>query len=500
MISAVLPEASLRELGRTAGSPDTLALLVRDQHTRRLLLLRAVLDAVEAADARVCPRPVRARLREDWALLEAADRSGGSAGAGAWPGAGLRASAALDRLLYPLVGPWARNCLRLLGGGAEEGDGGDDASGEGEGRVRLLERDLAHFSALAVAAAVRARVPFAVRLVARDGVLVIPSLGVLRTADTGKVPVDVALRGERVTFRQPGAAAADTSVRLNADGTTVRSDTAAWTPAYALPGLVPGAEAVPLDDADPYRVAGPQARQQDPSGPAHVDAVGWAGWLRSWAGTAALLRLGGGHRVAEAVAVLRCVVPLATPDVLTAQTRSTGSCSGTRREAFGAVLSSFPPNPVAFAATLVHEIQHAKLAALSEMVVLHHAGPEERFFAPWRPGPRRPYEALLHGVYSHLALSDFFQRCALARAMPPLQREFAWDRHARHREQVRAALPAITEADHLTPAGRLLVDMLTEEGARMDADPPPAKVRENARTYVDRLHRQWRLKNAAPSG
>ncbi|ANS67901.1 hypothetical protein SLINC_5677 [Streptomyces lincolnensis] len=497
MISAVLPEASLRELGRTAGSPDTLALLVRDQHTRRLLLLRAVLDTVEAADTRVCPEPVRARLREDWALLEAADRAGERAGAGAWPGAGIRASAALDRLLYPLVGPWARNCLRLLGGGVV---GGDGVVEEGTRRVWLLERDLAHFSALAVAAAVRARVPFAVRLVARDGVLVIPSLGVLRTADAGEVPVDVALRGERMTFRQQGAAAADASVRLNADGTSARSDTPAWTPAKVLPGLVPGAEAVPLDDADPYRVAGPQARQQDPSGPANVDGAGWAGWLRSWTGTAALLRLGGEHRVAEAVAVLRCVVPLATPDVLTAQTRSTGSCSGTRREAFGAVLSSLPPNPVAFAATLVHEIQHAKLAALSEMVVLHHAGPEERFFAPWRPGPRRPYEALLHGVYSHLALSDFFQRCALATAMSPLQREFAWDRHARHREQVRAVLPAITEVDHLTPTGRLLVDMLTEEGVRMDADPPPAKARENARTYVDRLHRQWRLKNAAPSG
>jgi HEXXH motif-containing protein len=496
VISAVLPEASLRELGRTAGSPDTLALLVRDQHTRRLLLLRAVLDAVEAADARVCPRPARARLREDWALLEAADRSGGSAGAGAWPGAGLRASAALDRLLYPLVGPWARNCLRLLRGGVEEGDGGDCASGEGEGRVRLLERDLAHFSALAVAAAVRARVPFAVRRVARDGVLVIPSLGVLRTADAGEVPVDVALRGERVTFRQPGAAEA--SVRLNADGTTARSETPAWTPAHALPGLVPGAEAVPLDDADPYRVAGPQARQQDPSGPAHVDAVGWAGWLRSWAGTAALLRLGGEHRVAEAVAVLRCVVPLATPATSTAQTRSTGSCSGTRREAFGAVLSSVPPNPVAFAATLVHEIQHAKLAALNEMVVLHHAGPEERYFAPWRPGPR-PYEALLHGVYSHIALSDFFQRCALSTALSPLQRESAWDRYALHREQVRAALPAIVETEHLTPSGRLLANTLTEECVRMDANPPPRKAQEEARQDVDRLWRRWRRERAAVS-
>lgn len=491
MTSAVLPETSLRELGRTTGSPDTLALLVRDQHTRRLLLLRALLDAVEAADPRVCPASARARLREDWALLEAADRAGASAGGGTWPGAGIRASAALDRLLYPLVGPWARNCLRLLGGGTE---GGVDLPREV--RVRLLERDLAHFSGLAVAAAVRAQVPFTVRLVARDGILVIPSLGVLRTAGVGEAPVDVVFRGERVTFRQPGAA--DASVRLGADGTTARAGTVPWTAAYALPGLVPGAGTVPLDDADPYRVAGSQARRQDPSGPANVDGTAWAGWLRSWAGTASLLRLGGEHRVAEAVAVLRCVVPLATPAASTTQTRSTGSCSGTRREAFGAVLSSLPPNPVTFAATLVHEIQHAKLAALNEMVVLHHAVPEEGYFAPWRPGPR-PYEALLHGVYSHVALSDFFQRCALSAALRSLQRESAWNRYALHREQVRAALPAITEADRLTPPGRLLANTLTEECARMDADPPPRKAQEDARRYVNRLRRRWERERAAVS-
>ncbi|MEV5451742.1 hypothetical protein AB0L31_17570, partial [Streptomyces sp. NPDC052535] len=50
----VVPERALLELARTEGGPDTLTLLVRDQDTRRLLLLRAVLDAAEAAGPSVC--------------------------------------------------------------------------------------------------------------------------------------------------------------------------------------------------------------------------------------------------------------------------------------------------------------------------------------------------------------------------------------------------------------------------------------------------------------
>ncbi|PJT49546.1 HEXXH motif domain-containing protein, partial [Streptomyces albidoflavus] len=93
-----------------------------------------------------------------------------------------------------------------------------------------------------------------------------------------------------------------------------------------------------------------------------------------------------------------------------------GSCSGTRREAFGAVLSSEPPDAAGFAETLVHETQHIKLAALAALTPLHHAGPAPRHFAPWRPDPR-PFDGLWHGVYSHLALADWWLRHA--RALPP---------------------------------------------------------------------------------
>lgn len=73
MTRPTVPDRALVELGRTEGTPDTLALLVRDQDTRRLLLLRAVLDAAEAADPALCSPGRKARLLEDWSLLAEAD-------------------------------------------------------------------------------------------------------------------------------------------------------------------------------------------------------------------------------------------------------------------------------------------------------------------------------------------------------------------------------------------------------------------------------------------
>ncbi|MYZ41280.1 HEXXH motif domain-containing protein, partial [Streptomyces sp. SID4917] len=56
-----------------------------------------------------------------------------------------------------------------------------------------LRADLDHFSALAAAAAIRARLPFTARLTAHDGLLALPTLGALRTEPGPPAPVDVEL-------------------------------------------------------------------------------------------------------------------------------------------------------------------------------------------------------------------------------------------------------------------------------------------------------------------
>lgn len=494
MILPAIPDRALTELGRTEGGPDTLALLVRDQDTRRLLMVRAVLDAVEGADDAVCPPRARARMREDWALLVEADRTEPPGGygpapeeAGSVPAPGPvslphgvsvpRRSPARDRLLHPLIGPWARRCLRGLdtepGPPTEEG-------------ARELARDLAHFSAVAAVAAARAGISFSVRLRGRDGVLALPSLGALYTVQSGDAVADVLCRDRRLIMRQSGAV--DIVVHLE-DGVGAWSGSPAWTPAYALPGLVPGAEPMPLDDLDPYRAVRGGPRRQELSGPATLDDAERKRWVQAWAGTAEALRLGGAQRVTEAVVLLRCLVPLAEPPVSPSGSHSAGSCSATRREAFGTVLSSIPPTPSTFAATLVHELQHAKLAAVSDMMPLHHAGPDERYFAPWRPDPR-PYDGLLQGSYSHLALADYFQRCAHT-APEQADRETAWSLHARYREQVRAVLPALVASPDLTQRGRQFVDEMVAGYERMAECPAPRGHTARAAAYVSAARTLW---------
>ncbi|MFI1923384.1 aKG-HExxH-type peptide beta-hydroxylase [Streptomyces sp. NPDC020377] len=504
-----VPDRALVELGRTEGTPDTLALLVRDQDTRRLLLLRAVLDAAEAADPALCSPGRKARLREDWSLLAEADRpqppgtAHHPAGApqdprGAShsplgaphplpdtvhphphphphpPGAAL--SPARDRLFHPLTGPWALSCLHGLDGRAGPPD---------EPRSRRLRQDLAHFSAIAAVAAARAGIPFTVRLIAYAGVLALPSLGSLRTATTGDVPVDVTHRGGCLTVRQPDGP--DVVVRLET-GIGAWSGALAWTPVHALPGLTSAGGPVPLDDVDPYRVA-PGPRHRTLGGPATLDDGDGKRWLQAWSGTEAALRTGGAHRATEAVALLRCLVPLERPP----GAEGRDSCSATRHEAFGALLSSTPQDALALAETLVHELHHAKLAALGDLVTLHHADAEARYFAPWKTDPR-PYDGLLQGIYSHLALADYFQRRAL-RTTPP-DSEYAWSRHARYRAQVGAALPGLVGSPDLTRRGRRFVDEMTATYERMADHPAPRNHTARAQAYVKAARALWTQRHA----
>ncbi|MDX3803761.1 aKG-HExxH-type peptide beta-hydroxylase, partial [Streptomyces sp. AK04-3B] len=388
---------------------------------------------------------------------------------------GAAHSPARARLFHPLTGPWALSCLR----GLDERGGPVD-----EHRARRLRQDLAHFSALAAVAAARAGIPFTVRLTARAGVLALPSLGALHTATGADAPVDVAHRDGRLTLRGPDTP--DVVVHLES-GIGAWSAALAWTPVRTLPGLLPGTAPLPLDDVDPYRTPpgpGPSAGHRTPAGPAVLDDTDHKRWLQAWSGTEAALRSGGAHRVAEAVALLRCLVPLESPPGADGR----DSCSATRHEAFGALLASPPQDAVALAATLVHELHHAKLAALGDLVTLHHADAEARYFAPWKTGPR-PYDALLQGVYSHLALADWFQHRALV-AGPP-DGEYAWSRHARYRAQVKAALPALVGSPDLTVRGRRFVDAMAAAYERMAEHPAPRSHTARAEAYVKAARALW---------
>ena len=76
---------------------------------------------------------------------------------------------------------------------------------------------------------------------------------------------------------------------------------------------------------------------------------------------------------------------------------TTDLISATTPAAFGAIATSWPPDPVTMAETLVHEFQHVKLCGLMDMVPLVEPG-DEKVYAPWRQDPRPARRPAARGV------------------------------------------------------------------------------------------------------
>ncbi|MGW7462575.1 aKG-HExxH-type peptide beta-hydroxylase [Streptomyces sp. NPDC054797] len=131
---------TLRALASTEPSAEGTRLVRDVRRSRRLVLLRAVLDAA--------PGGRRGETADHWALLEEAERRD--------PGA------VRDVLHYPATGVWAEETLRRLH--APYGP----------------PPDLGHLGVLAVAAALRAGIAFTRTLRPLHGRLVLPTLGLLR--------------------------------------------------------------------------------------------------------------------------------------------------------------------------------------------------------------------------------------------------------------------------------------------------------------------------------
>jgi HEXXH motif-containing protein len=441
-----VPGHVLDRLARTESDEETLDLLVHGQHTRRLLLLRLLLDTV-TADA---PPEARARFLGHWDLLEAAEAQGANG-----------REAVRDTVQHPLAGPWTRQALTGLRTGRPA--------------------DLGRLGAMAAAAASRAGLSFTTRLDADDDGLHLPSLGALTCAPG---PVHVHSDGTLLHLRPDGAPAAVTVCPQPVHGAWAAH--AAWRSAVVLPPVMPGHLPVPLNDQGPYRTTDLPASPNRSVVAAPADDMARKRWYDVWSGRLAeLLDLGHPSRLAETSRLLRSVVPLRPPQ----EAGGTGYCSGTRRGAFGAVHSSVPPTTASLTSMLVHELQHAKLGALADLVPLHHAGPEARHFAPWRPDPR-PFDGLWQGIYSHLALAFWWQRYALVTPDGP-EREHAWAEYARCREQTGAALPDLVGSEQLTVEGRRLADgMVAAHRSLREVDPPVGHL-ARARSYISTARALW---------
>jgi uncharacterized protein len=290
---------------------------------------------------------------------------------------------------HPYAYAWAVRCLR-------------------HGDLADADLDRAHLASLAAAAAARAGVTTALPVPVRAGRIHLPTVGSLA------VPV---------------SSARTAVVRVSPGKLSAAEYGGRWLKTRRVAG---GLLKITLEDLDPFRdcqnwpAAGRRAGGQ------------WQSWPRALTASGSRLATALPGYASVLGAGLRTVVPL-RPD-------RSASRSATARHAFGAVAIALPRQPKGLDALLLHEFQHVKLHALTDLHPLFDTEDARRLRVPWRPDPR-PVEGALHGAYAHLALAHL--SLSLGRT--------ARDGYLRYRSWVVETTEALSATGALTSDGERFV-------------------------------------------
>lgn len=185
-----------------------------------------------------------------------------------------------------------------------------------------------------------------------------------------------------------------------------------------------------------------------------------AAWQDDLDAAASVLAKRHPEALAEMAESLTTIVPL--------RPRTGRRLSATARSAFGALGIALPQagsdDPgEALSCLLLHEFQHLKLGAVLDMFALHDKTDPAGYTVGWRPDPRS-LEAVLQGVYAHMAVVEYWRRRALAARRPDSERygRLAADLAV----QVGSALDRILPSPALTTLGRAWVGELAAGAAR----------------------------------
>ena len=438
LTSHLLPDAAFRALAEGAGRPATIRLLRDAQLSKHLMLLHAIADAAGAPDASAAGP---AAFRAGHALL--AELQATAAGGADW------------LLGLPHLGSWAHDCLIHV----EQGSAAD----------------FAYFACLAAAAAVRGGIPFELDVPVRDGRVLLPGLGFIRIVEDSPW-IRLCCDGEQVTAGAHFQAGRQYLVPDDGSSGPVPQ----WSGTPLIRAVTDGLVwQVLLETEDSYldRYTLPMA-----AGLPAEDVQHWR--QRAQSAWQVLVRH---HRwAAEPLPdVVSVIVPL-TPH------NETDLVSVTTPAAFGAIATSWPPDPVTMAETLVHESQHVKLCGLLDMVSLLTPG-GEKVYAPWRQDPR-PAGGLLQGVYAHLGIARFWNAQRHAETDPDdiLRAQVHF---ARWRSMIDQAAQTLLRTDCLTPAGVRFVTLLRAQGQQLETEPLPAEAQEISRqAALDHLL-TWQLRH-----
>jgi HEXXH motif-containing protein len=456
-----LPLERFDAIARGTAGPETIQLLLKTEYSRRLLLLRKLLD-------RATERPALLHgLPSAEAAWQALDRM-----------AACSSEVVRRILLQPQVGTWISHALRQSAG---EGDRGiPDWAVVGQ------------IHAVILAAAIGTGYPLRTRVPVRRGGVLLPTLGLARFPSVRGYAVAEASTSAGTCRLRVADREVEVPARPDVDGEdwwSLRSRSAGRT------------LTVSLDDIDPYR------NLADPIAPTRLDDHVLADWQRlldeAWS------ILSDRHSsVADAMAAgLQSIAPLPDDPSWTIRSASTG-------DGFGGVLTSTPPDAATLAVTLVHEFQHIVLGGLLQLVTLHGEDNREYLYAPWRPDPR-PLAGFLQGVYAFFGITRFWRTECHGKSEH--DRATAGFEFAYARRQTWAGLRALTGSPILTPLGGRFIEQVTaevrpwlREGVRPDlaeaawaayADHRAGwRIRNRTvdRDWVDRAAVAWRKRSAPP--
>ncbi|MFE0254074.1 HEXXH motif domain-containing protein [Streptomyces sp. NPDC059010] len=449
-----LDDDSFAMLCSTGESLPATHALLDAEYSRRLLLLRVLVDEVSARPAAV---GALASAREAWDLLARAQR---------------RSPQTVHRLLMdPQTGLWAAHTLRRLRG-SEDGDA-------------PLWSDVGQLHALAAAGAVLAGVGCRIIVPARDGAVLLPCLGEAQLAAAEPWGVaEVSAQGGTARIRdlRDGGSGVDVP-------TDATRDAPGWSGTRRLSlshrGLTLN---LTVDDQARYPVIA------GTTGPDRLDEA----QLRHWhsALDRAWTQLVEDHREsAEALAAgLFSLVPLPTGERFRPRSASAS-------EAFGCVTLSAPDARLAddevtveLAVTLVHEFRHTLLNGLMHLTPLADES-SDLFHAPWRDDPR-PLTGVLHGAFAFSGVARFW-RARSARDSGSA-RERARFEFALWRRESRATLETLRTHPALTPTGRRLVLALLADIRSWDADPVPETSLLLAEQAAAHQRAAWRAHHVSP--
>ena len=429
----------LRSLLATTEDDRAVAALLDVEYSRRLLLMRGILDSCAGT-----PEAEAARVAEAWRLLESAEKRAPEA---------VRAV-----LLDPQVGLWAAALFRRLSR-AERDESAQDVP---------LWVELGFLAQFAATVSIMAGAPFRVRVPVQEGTVFLPCLGRAR--------LDTAERWGTAEVR-----AQDGAVSIVGGGTAVilpedpERDAPGWEGLRRLRATAEGLTlTLAIDDLGPYpAVTGLAASRR-------LAPEGFADWQR-WISAMWPLLVADHRADARALSAgLLSLVPLPHRERLRGRTASSS-------DAFGCVLLTEPDEdtavlPAQLGVALIHEFRHTLLNGLIFLAPLFEdCG--DLFYAPWRDDPR-PLGGLVHGAYAFSGVARYWR----ARGEEGL----AGFEFALLRDALDQVLTTLQDHPLLTPLGRRLCEALTEQTAPWRAESVGQHEVNLARLASVHHHATWR--------